>query len=255
MSKRSSSVNKPLAGTHVKLNLKRHLLPPLAGLFIMLLILGFFNSQLLAAQYVRHFSAPEKLAARDVDIENRVIAKDSAPKLIISSLGIETPIDFSQQLIDENSFQVSLRSGVVHYPATALPGNRGNVVVFGHSSGQVWAPGEYKFIFAHLDELESNDKIFLEYEGTRYIYRVTGKQVVKPEDVSVLEQTGDYRLTLITCTPVGTNNNRLIVSADQIVPKPADLNDSDTPATLPTSELEHLSPYSPSLWESIKSLF
>src|SRR6185437_11506988 len=123
--------------------------------------------------------------------------------------------------------------GVVHYPNTAVPGQEGNVVIFGHSSGVWWEPGSYKFVFTLLDKVQAGDKVFIDYQGTRYIYRITGTQVVSPDNLSVLNQGTGHDLTLITCTPVGTSTNRLIVHAVQYVPKPVN-NPSSQPAKLPT---------------------
>src|SRR4030095_4689134 len=137
--------------------------------------------------------------------------KNAPPKIIINKINVNAPVVFDQTTVNEGNFQKALQHGVVHYPNTALPGQQGNVVIFGHSSGQWWAPGDYKFIFSLLDKMSVNDEIVLDYKGMRYIYKVTSTQVVSPDTVSVLNQPpNEHALTLITCTPVGTNLKRLI---------------------------------------------
>ncbi len=116
----------------------------------------------------------------------------------------------------ESQIQEALRFGVVHFPGTAYPGDRGNVVITGHSSYFAWDPGRFKDVFALLHQVNVGDQIVVYHEQQKYYYEVYEKKVVKPSQVEVLTQKGDERLTLITCTPVGTALNRLIVLAKPI---------------------------------------
>lgn len=116
----------------------------------------------------------------------------------------------------ESQVQDALRFGVVHYPGTAYPGERGNVVVTGHSSYFPWDPGRFKDVFALLHQVNIGDQVVVYHNQKKYIYQVYSKKVVKPSEIEVLTQAGDTRLTLITCTPVGTDLNRLIVLAKPI---------------------------------------
>ena len=116
----------------------------------------------------------------------------------------------------EKDIQQALRNGVVHYPGTSLPGERGNVVITGHSSFYAWDPGRFKDVFGLLHELKPKDRIYLFHNQKQYAYEVFDIRVVKPTEIDVLGQTNDERLTLITCTPLGTNLKRLIVTAKRI---------------------------------------
>lgn len=140
--------------------------------------------------------------------------------LIISKINANAPLvmEPSQQ---EANIQKALQNGVVHYAGTAVPGEVGNVVVVGHSSNDWWEPGNYKFVFALLDKLTVGDKIQVNYSSKKYVYEVSNTKVVLPTDLSVLNQTSEPTLTLITCTPVGTNWKRLIVTAKQVEPLPS----------------------------------
>lgn len=116
----------------------------------------------------------------------------------------------------EKDIQGALRSGVVHYPGTALPGESGNVVVTGHSSFYAWDPGRFKDVFGLLHQVKPRDKIYIFHNQKKYTYEVFDIRVVKPTEIDVLGQTKDERLTLITCTPLGTNLKRLIVTAKRV---------------------------------------
>lgn len=116
----------------------------------------------------------------------------------------------------ENEIQEALRDGVVHYPGTAEPSESGNVVITGHSSYFPWDPGRFKDVFALLHEVAVGDTIIVYYNQQKYSYEVYETRVVTPDKVDVLTQAGENRLTLITCTPVGTNLKRLVVLAKPI---------------------------------------
>lgn len=247
---------KELAGTKVKLSFKRHFFPPLVGLAVAVAVFGFFNSQLLSA-HVAYWINERKHPAAQVDnqLTSAPIDKNAPPTITINKIGVKAPVIYDQKTVNQAAFLKALHDGVVHYPDTALPGQTGNVVIFGHSSGQWWAPGNYKFIFTLLDKLKPQDLIFIDYQGQRYIYRVYDSFVVKPTDLSVLNQGSKNILTLITCTPVGTSTNRLIIRAQQTVPKVGYNTSSTQAATLPEGASGPLPSSSSGFWHDLKELF
>lgn len=196
---------------------RQHLLPPLLGVFLTFIVFGLLNSQWISAQayYMSNRSQP----AGNVVVTPHAPDKQSA-QIQIPKIGVNAPVVYNEKSYQEQKIQSALQRGVVHYGTTALPGQAGNAVLLGHSSGQLWTPGEYKFVFTLLDRLSAGDTILLDYKGTRYIYKVTSTKVVPPSDISVIGHTETPTLTLITCTPVGTDKNRLIISARQVVPDP-----------------------------------
>ncbi len=135
--------------------------------------------------------------------------------LVIPSLRIEAPIIYLDST-DDSVLQQKLKEGVGHYPFTAVPGEVGNSFIFGHSSNYWWDWSNYSSIFANLEQIKIEDKILAYHDDDLYIYQVIETKVVEPTDLSVLEQGNDRRLTLMTCTPLGTNLQRFIVIAKQI---------------------------------------
>ena len=109
-----------------------------------------------------------------------------------------------------------LKSSLIQYPQTALPGQLGNTVVFGHSVlPQFFNPKSYLSIFATLHTLKIGDEIILNYDGSEYKYIISEMFEVKADDFSVLEQKyNDKTLSLITCSPPGTYLRRLVVRAE-----------------------------------------
>lgn len=109
-----------------------------------------------------------------------------------------------------------LKKSLIQYPQTALPGQLGNTVIFGHSVlPQFFNPKSYVSIFATLHTLEIGDEISINYDGSQYKYIVSEMYEIKPTDFSVLDQRFDEKvITLITCSPPGTYLRRLVVKAE-----------------------------------------
>ena len=108
-----------------------------------------------------------------------------------------------------------LTKHLVNYGGTALPPEKGNAVIFGHSTlPQLYDKNDYKTIFSYLYKLETGDDIVVKVGNVTYKYKVESVTVVDPTNTSVLEQNfSDSFLTLITCTPPGTIWKRLVIKA------------------------------------------
>ncbi|WP_160573985.1 class E sortase [Actinomadura physcomitrii] len=105
-----------------------------------------------------------------------------------------------------------LSKGVGHYPRTAPPGALGNTVLLGHRT--TWLHP-----FGRLDRLRRGDRIVLKAHHRTYVYRVRGRHIIKPTDRRALEPVpfkrgkapdGEY-VTLISCTPKGSDRRRIVV--------------------------------------------
>lgn len=110
---------------------------------------------------------------------------------------------------------LDLKKSLIQYPQTALPGQFGSPVVFGHSVlPQFFNPKSYLTIFSTLYKLKQGDEILINFDNVEYKYLVEEMYEVQPTDLSVLEQRFDGRyLTMITCTPPGTYLRRLVIKA------------------------------------------
>ena len=108
-----------------------------------------------------------------------------------------------------------LKKSLVHYLPASLPGEYGNVVIFGHSTlPQLYNSKNYTTIFTYLPSMEKGDKIYVNIGEDKFEYEVFDLFVVNPDEISVLEQVNDASyLTLITCVPPGTYWKRLVVKA------------------------------------------
>ena len=159
--------------------------------------------------------------------------------IVIPKINVDAPLVFIQDY-SNNAILEAIKNGVGHYPGTALPGRIGNSFLTGHSSYYWWSGGEYNQIFALLHNLEPGDLIYVYYQGDKFIYKMSDSEVVSPTDVHVLDQTTTPTLSLMTCTPIGTNLRRLIVKAELIGSPPVSGDDfkdfielPDLPSILP----------------------
>lgn len=88
----------------------------------------------------------------------------------------------------------TLAFGPGHLTASALPGDTGNAVIAGHRDTH----------FAFLQHVQHGDTIAVERDdGRRLVFEVTSIDVVDARHGSVVLDTGEPMLTLVTCYPFG----------------------------------------------------
>ncbi len=189
----------------------------MGSITLIVLLFSFFNERFLAP-----FITPSKnLSSAPVIIDPNSTVAGPNPTITIPKINVEVPVVYDVESIEEKDIQKGLEKGVVHYATTSNPGEKGNVVIVGHSSNNLFNSGKYKFAFVLLNRLEVGDTFSLTKNGKRYVYKIYEKKIVKPTDVSVLEKTSrTATATLITCDPPGTTINRLVIHAEQILPDP-----------------------------------
>lgn len=124
-------------------------------------------------------------------------------ELIIRSIKVKGPII-------EGKSSDTMNKGFWHYPGLTPPGGRGNLIIIGHR--YLHTP-PHPITFYDLDKLSRGDIIQLQNKQQDWTYLVYEKKIVNKNDLSVLEDYGDYRLTLITCHPLWTSDKRLVIIA------------------------------------------
>ena len=200
----------------------RKFIPILAGVFTVLFILFLQYNRLIFAPIMAYIAPGNSNDTEITAIDPTITAAPTAePKLIIPKLNIDVPAHFNIAN-DTATIDNAMNHGVAQFKipgADALPGQVGNLVISGHSAGDIYSNNQYKFIFSGLERLQDNDLIYVNYNSVRYTYKVTKKQTVEPTDVAALVYpTSKPILTLITCTPLGSDRYRLLVTAEQVSP-------------------------------------
>ena len=123
-----------------------------------------------------------------------------APKIIIPSIGV-----------DEKINNETLNLGVLSDPSENIP-TENPVVLYGHRTLQ-GSP------FLRLNELGNGDTFMLEWPGIGELkYRVFDTKIVPA--TYELNEVGENNTYLITCDPIGSTENRLIVQGELIEENP-----------------------------------
>jgi sortase A len=178
---------------------------------------GLLSAGLLALGYAAWVVTDEKVyqaAERRRFESERVRERAGAGRALApvegKSIGeIEIPRLGLAAMVVHGESEAILRRAVAHLPETALPGERGNVVLAGHRDT----------FFRSLKDVRAGDAITLRTRTADFAYVVESTAVVSPSDIHVLEPTGGHTLTLITCFPftyVGPAPDRFVVRAREI---------------------------------------
>ncbi len=145
-----------------------------------------------------------RVAAGRSASDAREAAASRGPGAVIGR--IEIPRVGLSAMIADGCEPETLRRAVGHVPATARPGESGNVCLAAHRDSY----------FRRLRELGEGDAVRLTTPGGFFDYEVISTSVVDPDRRDVLRPTREPTLTLITCYPfhyVGPAPDRFVVRA------------------------------------------
>jgi sortase A len=127
---------------------------------------------------------------------------DIEDRLIIAKGNINMPVFLGA---DEKT----LNKGGWLFPVTSRPDLGGNSVIFGHRFK--YLPPISNTLY-NLDKVEVGDEMILIWQGREYKYKVFDVKIIEPTDLSVIQPSSDSRLTVITCTPLWTTKQRLVIT-------------------------------------------
>jgi sortase A len=137
----------------------------------------------------------------------------NAPGAVIGRLSV--PRLHLSAMVREGIDRKTLLLAVGHIPATALPGQPGNVGLAGHRDT----------FFRGLKDLRTGDEIRFSTLGGDFNYVVESLTIVEPDDVAVLAPSAENILTMVTCYPfyyVGGAPKRFVAKARQVAPQVLD---------------------------------
>jgi sortase A len=170
-----------------------------------LVVIGVVLLGYVAGQYWGMYRSQQNLEAEWQRQAATVSAPGQAPISPDQLLTrLEIPKIQMDAIVVEGASRKDLSEGPGHMKQTAQPGETGNAVITAHRDT----------FFRHIYELIKGDQIKVRRNGRIFTYEVTGKRIVMPEDISVIKQTNDPQLTLITCYPtyyIGPAPKRLVV--------------------------------------------
>lgn len=133
-------------------------------------------------------------------------------RLRYDALNIDLPIY-------HGTSEETLKRGVGHLEGTSLPvGGIGTRSVLTGHRGLPTAT-----LFNELNRAEEGDVITVSVLDQVLSYRVVESRVIEPQQTeAILPDPDRDLLTLVTCTPLGINSHRILVTAERITPTPAD---------------------------------
>lgn len=110
-------------------------------------------------------------------------------RIVIDSLEVDLPVISAN--IENNKFETT-KDGVSYLASSGVPGKSGNVILYGHN----WAN-----ILGNLPKIKVGDtvKIYAS-SGEFHEYKIDYTAKVTPDEVHILNQTEDARVTIYTCT-------------------------------------------------------
>ncbi len=163
-----------------------------------LLLIGF-----VALSYVAESAIDSEMcqlqARRAFDEKQEKRPEGTIGKIEIPRIGLSA-------MIAEGTEWATLRRAIGHIPGTAFPGETGNAAVAAHRDT----------FFRGLRNISRGDAIDVTTDRGVFRYVVESTEIVKPNDVSVLQPGQSQELTLITCYPffwIGPAPKRFIVHA------------------------------------------
>ncbi|WP_087014054.1 class C sortase [Leucobacter sp. 7(1)] len=132
-------------------------------------------------------------------------------RLRVPSIDLDLPVY-------HGTSDATLLKGVGHLQGTSLPtGGEGTRSVLTGHRGLANAT-----MFTNLDRVKKGDTFSVEVLGEVFTYRVFDLKVVAPEDTEEIRAVpGKDLMTLITCTPLGVNTHRILVTGERVTPTPA----------------------------------
>lgn len=145
-------------------------------------------------------------------------------RIRIDTIGVDLPIYHGTD-------DATLERGAGHLEGSSLPvGGIGTHSVITAHRGLASAR-----MFTDLDQVVVGDRFVIEVLGEVLTYSVVETRVVDPQDTSSLEADPSRDLvTLVTCTPLGINSHRILVTAERITPTPiADVQNAGSPPDIP----------------------
>lgn len=188
-----------------------------------------YNSQLSGGAVVEAGqNVPTGTVTEDSDLDywDLLLSSDEGVmgRLRIPSIDVELPIY-------HGTAEETLAKGVGHLEGTSLPigGSSQHSVLTAHR-GLPEAT-----LFDNLGQVELGDTFTIEIFGEVLTYRAVDTQTVLPEETQALNMQYDRDLvTLVTCTPLGINTHRYLVTGERVYPTPAsDLERAGQPPNVP----------------------
>ncbi len=158
--------------------------------------------------------APTSLSFATSTVKNTRDENESAipVRVVVSEVGIDSAIT-SPKSSEGAILNRALLAGVVRYPASGDAGQKGNMLLFGHSSYLPVVKNKAFQVFNELGKVEEGDMLTVYSTTHEYHYRVRSVRLTKASEAVIPFLTDESLLTLATCNTFGQKEDRFVVEA------------------------------------------
>ena len=131
----------------------------------------------------------------------------SPNRVIIPKIGVNAPI-----VVTDNA-DYGLSQGAWLVPNTSTPDKGGNTVITGHRFKYL---PPHNLTFYLFDKLETGDLVSIVWKEEDYLYRIKEVKIVDDTEVSIQDPTNEPTLTMFTCHPIYSTEQRLVVISELV---------------------------------------
>lgn len=149
----------------------------------------------------------------DAKVSEPIAVVELPIKIEAPAIGLATTIE-NPTVTDIVSLDKELLKGAVRYPTSALLGETGNVVLFGHSSYLPVVRNQAYKAFNDIQKLVAGDVVTVYSSDTAYTYQVRSVERESTNNAGILLSVTGRVLTLATCDSFGAKTDRFVVTAD-----------------------------------------
>lgn len=140
---------------------------------------------------------------------------ESPRRLKITAIGLNLPVS-NPSTRDIDELDATLKNGPARYVDSAKLGEKGNILIFGHSSHLPVVHNQMYKAFNKIPDLKSGNVITIEGDTKVYEYTVISvKKVDASEGVIDLSKAGN-KLTIVTCDTLTGKSSRYVLEAELV---------------------------------------
>jgi len=147
--------------------------------------------------------------------ESLAVSGVEPDRIRIPAIDMDLPVS-NPETRDIGVLAEIIKKGPARYANSALLGEKGNVIIFGHSSQLPIVRNPMYKAFNKISELTSGDTIMIEADGTQFMYSVSSIKSINVNDGALDLSKEAQKLTLITCDVRRGEDWRFVLEADFI---------------------------------------
>lgn len=181
--------------------------------FIIILLTIFISINFILIKFYIHKKHPKRSLVQNItNLKEKVnISYFNTPNYIANiyedyNWRIQIPkLKLNAPILEGTDLKI-LRQAVGHFSNTGK--SSGNICLAAHNRGY-----KYNF-FQEIKNLQIGDEIIYSVNGNKKTFKVSVNKTIKEYDLSVLENTKETRLTLITCEENKKEYRRCIIAEE-----------------------------------------